>query len=143
MNHWGNKAAWRDGPSWAPSWAAPTCPQGLLHMCISPELTTLTSFHPAHPLDTLQLAKAPLKVVLGCACVHVRALSCPTLCNPMDCSPASLLCPWNFPGKNTGMGSCALFQGIFPTQGSKLSLLCLLHWQVGSLPLASPGEPFV
>jgi len=28
------------------------------------------------------------------------------------------LCPWNFPGKNTGVGSCSLLQGIFPTQGS-------------------------
>ena len=31
-------------------------------------------------------------------------------------------------------------QGIFPTQGSNLSLLHLLHWQVGSLPLAPPGR---
>jgi len=29
-------------------------------------------------------------------------------------------------------------QGIFPTQGSNLHLL---HWQVGSLPLAPPGKP--
>ena len=36
----------------------------------------------------------------------------------------------------------ALLQRIFPTQGSNLSLLCLLHWQVGSLPLATPGKPF-
>ena len=28
-----------------------------------------------------------------------------------------------------------LLQGIFPTQESNLSLLCLLHWQTGSLPL--------
>ena len=51
--------------------------------------TTLTSFHPAHPLDTLQLVKAPLKVVLGCAFVHTRAQLCPTLCDPMDYSPIS------------------------------------------------------
>ena len=31
--------------------------------------------------------------------------------------------------------------GVFPTQGSNLSLLCLLHWQVGSLPPAPPGKP--
>ena len=31
--------------------------------------------------------------------------------------------------------------GIFPTQGSNPSLLCLLHWQAGSLPLAPPGKP--
>ena len=38
--------------------------------------------------------------------------------------------------------SChALLQGIFLTQGSNLRLLCLLHWQVGSLPPAPPGKP--
>ena len=48
----------------------------------------------------------------------------------MDCSP---LCPWKFPGKNTGGGCHFLLQGIFLTQGSNL---CLLHWQVDSLPLS-------
>ena len=38
-----------------------------------------------------------------------------------------------FPGKNTGVGSCFLLQGIFLTQGPNL---CLLHWQVDSLPLS-------
>ena len=47
-----------------------------------------------------------------------------------------LLCPWDFPGKNTGVGCHALLQGIFPTQGSNL---CLLQWQVGSLRLRHPG----
>ena len=35
----------------------------------------------------------------------------------------------------------ALLQGIFPTQGSNPHLLCLLHWQAGSLPLAPAGKP--
>ena len=35
----------------------------------------------------------------------------------------------------------ALLQGIFPTQESNPHHLCLLHWQVGSLPLAPPGKP--
>ena len=35
----------------------------------------------------------------------------------------------------------ALLQGIFPlTQGSNPCLLCFLHWQAGSLPLAPPGK---
>ena len=34
----------------------------------------------------------------------------------------------------------ALLQGIFLTQGSKLHLLCLLHWQACSLPLVPPGR---
>ena len=36
---------------------------------------------------------------------------------------ARLLCPWDFPGKNTGVGCHSLLQGIFPTQGSNLGLL--------------------
>ena len=31
--------------------------------------------------------------------------------------PARLLCPWDSPGKNTGVDCHALLQGIFPTQG--------------------------
>ena len=34
-----------------------------------------------------------------------------------------LLCPWNSPGKNTGVGNHSLLQGIFLTQGSDLGLL--------------------
>ena len=55
--------------------------------------------------------------------------------------PIRLLCPWDSPGKNTGVGCHALFQGIFLTQGSNSHLSCLLHWQVGSLLLAPPGKP--
>ena len=46
----------------------------------------------------------------------------PTLCDPMDYSLARLLCPWDSPGKNTGVGCHALLQGILPTQGSNLTL---------------------
>ena len=38
-----------------------------------------------------------------------------TLPDPMDCSPSRVLCPWNSPGKNTGMGCHSLLQGIFLT----------------------------
>ena len=43
-------------------------------------------------------------------------------------------------GKNTGVGCCVLLQGILPIQGLNLRLLYLLHWQVSSLPLASPKK---
>ena len=45
-----------------------------------------------------------------------------------------ILCPREFPGKNTRMGCHAFLQGIFLTQGLNQCLLCLLHWQAGSLP---------
>ena len=52
--------------------------------------------------------------------------------------PHGLLCPWDFPGKNTGMGCYFLLQGIFPTQGLKpglphcrQTLYCLSHQEPG------------
>ena len=51
-----------------------------------------------------------------------------------------LLCPWNFPGNHTGVGCHFLLQEIFRTQWWKLCLLCLLHWQADSLPLAPPRK---
>ena len=50
------------------------------------------------------------------------AWSCPTL-RPHGLLPTRLLRPWNFPGKNTGVGHHFLLQGIFPTQGSNTGLL--------------------
>ena len=43
-------------------------------------------------------------------------------------------------GKNTGVDCHFLLQGIFLTQGSNSCLLSLLHWQMGSLPLAPHGK---
>ena len=51
--------------------------------------------------------------------------------------PSRLLCPWGFPGKNTGVGCHVLLQGIFLTQGSNPQLL---HRQVESLPLSHLGS---
>ena len=48
------------------------------------------------------------------------------------------LCPWDFPGKNTGLGCNVPLQEIFLTQGLNLHLL---HWQVDSLPLSQRGSP--
>ena len=56
----------------------------------------------------------------------------------MDCRATRLVCPCDFPGKNTGMGCNFLLQGIFPTQGLNP---CLLHWQEDSLPLSHLGSP--
>ena len=46
--------------------------------------------------------------------------------------PARILCSWDFPGKNMGVGCYFLLQGIFPIQGSNSYLLLgrwiLYHW---------------
>ena len=74
------------------------------------ELLSLTSAALAGRFFTTSIPwEAPkLKVLV--------AQSCPTLCNLM-------VCPWNSPSKDTGVGCHSLLQGIFPTQVLNLSLL--------------------
>ena len=55
-------------------------------------------------------------------CCYLVTQSCLTL-QPRGLSPIRLLCPWDFPGKNTGVGCRSLLQGIFPTQGLNPGLL--------------------
>ena len=58
---------------------------------------------------------------------HVRLF-----CEPMDCSPTRLLCPWDFPSKNTGVGHRFLLQGVF---------LRLMHWHGGFFTTEPPEKP--
>ena len=51
--------------------------------------------------------------------------------------PTRLICLWDFPSKNTGMGCHFLLQGMFHTHG--LNVLHLLHWQADSFPLSHLG----
>ena len=95
---------------------------------------TSTIMH-SHFTDGAIVAVSHLPEVCCCCSITKSGL---TLCNPMDCSAPGLLCPWDSPGKNTGVGCHALLQGIFPTQGSNPRLL---HWQVDSLPLSHQWSP--
>ena len=55
-----------------------------------------------------------------CAALHRSAVSDSSRHHGLQ--PARLLCPWDSPGKNTGVGCHALLQGIFPTQRSNPGL---------------------
>ena len=57
---------------------------------------------------------------------------------PYGLQPSRLLCPWDSPGKNTGVGSHALFQGIFLTQKLNLDLL---HCRQIRYHLSHQGSP--
>ena len=65
------------------------------------------------------------------------AQSCLTLCDPIDCSLPGSLCPWDFPGKNMGVDSHSLLQGIFLTQELNLDLL---HCKQILYHLSQPGN---
>ena len=58
-----------------------------------------------------------------CAVLCLVAQSCPTLCNPMDCSLPGSSIHEDSPGKNTGVASLSLLQGISWTQESNQGLL--------------------
>ena len=60
---------------------------------------------------------------------------------PYGLEPARVLCLWDSPDKNTGVGCHFLLQGIFPNQGSNSHLLHLLHWQEDSSTAEPPGKP--
>ena len=77
-----------------------------------------------------------------CVCVCAQLLqSCPTLCDPMDCSPPGSSVHGDSAGRNSGVGCHALLEGIFLTQGSNLRLLCLLHCRQFIHQLSYPGSP--
>ena len=66
------------------------------------------------------------------------AQSCPTLCDPMDCSLPRFSVHGIFPGTNTGVGCHFLLQRIFPTQRSNPGLL---HYRQMLYCLSYQGSP--
>ena len=62
---------------------------------------------------------------------------CLILCDPMDYS-LSGSCPWDFPGKNTGVGCHFHLHRIFLTQGMNSRLL---HWAGRFFTTEPPGQP--
>ena len=66
-------------------------------------------------------------IVLVTSWVCAQSLHWVQLLQPHELQPARLLCPQDFPGKNTGVGFHFLLQEIFPTQRLNLGLPCLLH----------------
>ena len=66
----------------------------------------------------------------------MHAQSCPTLCDPVDCSLIdSLSMEFSRKEQWSELGCHFLLQGIFQTLGLKLHLLHLLYWGADSLPL--------
>ena len=75
---------------------------------------------------------------LSALCVVTSVVS--NSLQPYGLKPSRLLCPWNSPGKNTGVGCHSFLQGIFPTQGSNPGLL---HCRQILYPLSLLGNPKV
>ena len=89
-----------------------------IHPCILPSFSSVK----VKPLSRVRLFVTPWTV----ASVHTE--SC------------RLLCPWDFPGKSTGVGCCFLLQEIFPTHGLNPRLL---HCRQTLYHLSHQGRPYL
>ena len=119
------------------------CPPGL-SLCLHLRFFSANRFISTIFLDSLYMCCVYACVLLAYIYIHVYMYVPSVMLDslqPHGLWLARLLCPWDSPGKSIGVGHHALLQGIFPTQELNPCLLCLLHWQVGSLPLEPPGSP--
>ena len=69
--------------------------------------------------------------------------SCPALFDPMDCNLPGFSVQGILQARMLEWAVMPSSRGSSRTQGSNLCLLCLLYWQVGSLPPEPPGKPQV
>ena len=108
-------------------------PHGLQHArltypSLSPEFFAQTCVH--------------CRYVCVCVCVCVLKLlqSCSTLCDPMDRSPPGSSIHGILQARILERVATLSFRGSSRPK-DRTHLLCLLHWQAGSLPLVPLGEP--
>ena len=74
--------------------------------------------------------------------MHAKSLqSCLTLWDPLDCNPPGSSVHGISQARILEWVAISFSRAIFMTQGSNPCLLCLLHWQVDSLPPAPPRKP--
>ena len=88
--------------------ALPCCVQGVVSRTL------------LHPQAKIHGCSSPLYKMHSVCTLSLQL--CPTLCDPMDCSPTDSSVLGSSSGKTPGMGCYALLQGIFPTQESNLCL---------------------
>ena len=75
------------------------------------------------------------KLIPPCSCLVAQLW--PILSQSYGLQPARPLCPWDFPGRKTGVSCSFHLHGVSPTQGSNPYLL---RWQADSVPLSDQGK---
>ena len=96
------------------------------------------SFIGNQPVQNFVLLVCVCVCVCMCVCVCVTCSVVANSLQPHGLQPTRLLCPRDFPDKDTGVGCHFLFQGIFPTQGSNPGLL---HCRQILYQLSYKGDP--
>ena len=113
--------------------------QLLLDFCsnFSPRLILLL-FTIYSLMSVTQVTADVLEILHVCACSVTQ--SCSTLCNPVDCSPSKLLCPWSFLGKNFRVAFST--SGDLPDPGMEPASLASPVLAGGFLPMCPLGSPW-
>ena len=116
---------------------APSSPSGssLCLVCTDWPISSLLIFYSLGQKGA-QIVYLLWALEFECTCMRAKSLQlCPTLCNPMDCSPPGSSVHGILQTRILLAGCHPLLQGIFPTQGLNSSLLhcrqilyCLSHW---------------
>ena len=124
------------------------CPQGAMEGTSKNEVLNLGNTVATNRQSRAVISSVHKQCILLFILVHasVRARSlqlCLTLCDPMDCSPLGFSVHEILQARVLEWVAMPSSKGFSPTKGSNMYLLCLLHWQAGSLPLAPPGKPLL
>ena len=108
------------------------------------EASKTSGYHWSHTEYTQKKKKLYLfkvyKTIFTHKCMQAKLLqSCPFFATLWQPKPTRLLCSRDSPGKNPGVDGHALLQRSSQPRDWTLNLLCLLHWQRGSLQPAPGG----
>ena len=112
----------------------------LFHLLLLPSVFPSIRVFPTSGSQSIRaLAPVNIQCWLVAAAAAKLLQSCPTLCDPIDSSPLGFLCPWDSPGKNTGVGCHFLLQCMKVKSESEVtqSFLTLSNPMDCSLPGSS------
>ena len=96
--------------------------------------------HAVHSPSHVWLFATPWTAAL---CTLLSRFSVSDSVRPHGLQPTRLLCPWGFSKQEYWSGLPCSPSANLPDPEIKPHLLHLLYWQVGSLPLAPSGKPFM
>ena len=102
----------------------------------------LTSLQHKCGMEKLEFCIFPLKKNDG-NFTNACMLLCLTLCDTMDSSLPRLLCPWNFPSKNTGAHCHFLLQGILQSRDREIHVSHISCVADRFLTTEPPGKPIL
>ena len=95
-----------------------------------PSFTSIIVAFPLGMIDHWHIS-AYLTLLFGWFCACAKLLqSCPTLCDPMNCSPPGSSLHGDSPGKNTGVGAISLSRGPSPWLTLRHLKICMLGFSV-------------